>query len=84
MQVYIRRIESDGQPLDLAFASMLSQDAITLALSDAALVLSTGICVPIAIAMKKGWLKYYWTGLVIQHLFQTVILFAAITWTFKR
>ena len=82
--MYVRGIESHGRPLNLAFATMFSQDAIAVALSDAGLVLSTAICIPIAIALKKRWIKYYWTGLVLQHLFQTSILFAAITWTFNR
>ena len=63
---------------------MFSQDAITLALSDAFLVLSTGICVPFAMAIKNGWIRYYWTGLILQHLLQTSLLFGAITWTFNR
>ncbi|TFK39815.1 MBOAT, membrane-bound O-acyltransferase family-domain-containing protein [Crucibulum laeve] len=84
VQTYIRSIETSGRPLKLDFAAMFSQDAITLALSDAVLVLSTGICVPFAMALKKGWIRYYWTGLIIQHLLQTTILFTAITWTFNR
>lgn len=84
MQVYIRGIESRGRPLDFAFAAMVSQDAIALALSDFALILSTGFCIPIAIALKKRWIRYYWTGLVIQHIFQAFFLFSAIIWTFNR
>jgi sterol O-acyltransferase len=84
VQSYVRSIEASGRPLNLGFATMFSQDAFTLALSDAALILSTGICVPFAIAIKKGWIKYYWTGLIIQHLIQTSILLSAITWTFNR
>jgi sterol O-acyltransferase len=63
---------------------MFSQDAITLALSDAVLVLSTGICVPFAKAIKTGWIRRHWSGLILQHLLQTSILFGAITWTFNR
>lgn len=63
---------------------MFSQDAITLALSDAFLVLTTGICVPFAKALQKGWIRYYWTGMILQHLLQTTILFGAIYWTFNR
>ena len=63
---------------------MLSRDARTLALSDAVLVLSTGICVPFAKAVSRGWIKYYWTGVIFQHLLQASILFAAIKWTFNR
>lgn len=84
MQTYVRSIETSGRPLNLHFATLLSQDAITLAFSDAILVLSTGICVPFAKALKNGWIRYYWTGVVLQHLLQTTILFGAISWTFNR
>ncbi|PPQ64222.1 hypothetical protein CVT24_008598 [Panaeolus cyanescens] len=84
VQTYVRSIEASGRPLNLQFATMFSQDAITLAWSDALLVLSTGICVPFAKAMKNGWISYYWTGLILQHILQTSILFGAISWTFNR
>ena len=84
VRIYVRGIETSGRPLNFRFASMFSQDAVTLAISDAVLVLSTGLCVPFAIALKKGWIMYYWTGLVLQHLLQTSILFTVIVWTFNR
>ncbi|KAI9451689.1 MBOAT, membrane-bound O-acyltransferase family-domain-containing protein [Lactarius psammicola] len=84
VRTYVRSIERHGAPLNLQFATMFSKDARTLALSDAVLVLSTGICVPFAKAVSKGWIKYYWTGVVLQHALQTFILFAAIKWTFNR
>lgn len=84
VQSYVQSIEASGRPLNFGFATMFSQDAITVALSDGVLVLSTGICVLFAKAMEKGWLKYYWTGVMLQHLLQTVILFGAISWTFNR
>lgn len=84
LRTYITSIETNGSPLNLRFATMFSQDAVTLAISDLVLVLSTGICVPIAKAISKGWIRYYWTGLLLQHLLQTTILFTAITWTFNR
>ncbi|KAF8159466.1 MBOAT, membrane-bound O-acyltransferase family-domain-containing protein [Crassisporium funariophilum] len=84
VQSYVRSIEASGMPLNFQFASMFSQDAITLALSDAVLVLSTGICVPFAICIRNGWIRYYWTGVVLQHLLQISILVGAITWTFNR
>ncbi|KAH9066709.1 MBOAT, membrane-bound O-acyltransferase family-domain-containing protein [Lactarius vividus] len=84
VRTYVRSIEKHGAPLNLRFATMFSKDARTLALSDAVLVLSTGICVPFAKAVSKGWIKYYWTGVVLQHVLQTFILFSAIKWTFNR
>lgn len=80
----MRSIETNGYALNLVFASMFSEDAITLALSDAVLVLSTAICVPFAKAVSEGWIKYYWAGLILQHLWQTSVLFLAVTWTFDR
>jgi sterol O-acyltransferase len=84
VRTYVRSIERHGVPLNFQFATMISKDARTVALSDAVLVLSTGICVPFAKAVSKGWIKYQWTGVVIQHVLQTFILFAAIRWTFNR
>ncbi|KAH9019150.1 MBOAT, membrane-bound O-acyltransferase family-domain-containing protein [Lactarius hengduanensis] len=84
VRTYVRSIEKHGAPLNLRFATMFSKDARTLALSDAVLVLSTGICVPFAKAVSKGWIRYYWTGVVLRHALQTFILFAAIKWTFNR
>ncbi|EPQ56233.1 MBOAT-domain-containing protein [Gloeophyllum trabeum ATCC 11539] len=84
VRTYVRSIETHGAPLNLRFASMFSQDAITLAISDAVLVLSTGLCVPFAKMIAKGWINYYWTGLVIQHVWQTLVLAIAVKWTFDR
>ncbi|KAG7445002.1 uncharacterized protein BT62DRAFT_970207 [Guyanagaster necrorhizus] len=84
VRTYINSYESSGAPLNFRFATLLSKDAITLALSDAALVGSTIICVPFAKAISKGWIRYYWTGVFIQHTIQTLILFTAVTWTFNR
>ncbi|KAF8659903.1 hypothetical protein AX16_001787 [Volvariella volvacea WC 439] len=84
VRTYIRSIETSGRPLNLAFATMFSQDAVTLAISDAVLVLSTVLCVPFAKAISKGWIRYYWFGLALQHTLQTLVLFVAVTWTFNR
>ncbi|KAL0953816.1 hypothetical protein HGRIS_004996 [Hohenbuehelia grisea] len=84
VRTYIRSMETNGYILNLRFASQFSRDAITLALSDAALVLSTSICVPFAKAISKGWIQYYPAGVIIQHTIQTLVLFTAIIWTFNR
>lgn len=84
VRTYISSFEANGYPLNFAFATMFSKDAITLAISDAVLVLTTGLCVPFAKAISTGWIKYYWTGLVLQHIIQTLVLFVAVTWTFNR
>ncbi|KAJ6518880.1 MBOAT, membrane-bound O-acyltransferase family-domain-containing protein [Mycena sanguinolenta] len=84
VSTYIRSIETSGHALNLRFATMFSRDAVTLAISDAVLVSTTGLCVPFAKAVSKGWIQYYWTGLILQHTMQTLALFAAISWTFNR
>lgn len=84
VRTYIRSFETNGYPLNFVFASMISRDVITLAISDAVLVLTTGLCVPFAKAVSKGWIRYYWTGMALQHLLQTIVLFTAVTWTFNR
>ncbi|KAJ3565789.1 hypothetical protein NP233_g7415 [Leucocoprinus birnbaumii] len=84
VRTYINSIEAHGVPLKLDFATMFSQDAITLAISDFFLVMSTGLCVPFAKALSRRWINYYWFGLALQHLLQTTILFTTITWTFNR
>ncbi|KAI0924908.1 hypothetical protein AcW2_005644 [Taiwanofungus camphoratus] len=84
IRTYVSSIETNGYPLNLAFFSMFSRDAVTLALSDAALILNTGLCVPFAKAISKGWIRYYWTGLTLQHIWQTIVLMVAVTWTFNR
>ncbi|KAF5387329.1 hypothetical protein D9757_005730 [Collybiopsis confluens] len=85
VRTYIRSFETSGHALNLHFATMFSRDAINLALSDAVLVLTTStICISFAKAAQKGWLQYYWTGVVIQHMLQTAVLVSAVGWTFKR
>ncbi|OSD04816.1 MBOAT-domain-containing protein [Trametes coccinea BRFM310] len=84
VRTYVRSIETNGYPLDFQFASMFSRHAITLAISDAVLVLSTAICVPFAKAVAHGWIRYYPAGVILQHLWQTAVLAIAIIWTFNR
>ncbi|KAJ7504313.1 MBOAT, membrane-bound O-acyltransferase family-domain-containing protein [Mycena galericulata] len=84
VSTYVRSIETSGYALNLGFATMFSRDAITLAISDAVLVSATALCVPFAKAVSKGWIRYYWTGLILQHVVQTTALVSAISWTFNR
>lgn len=84
LQTYISSVEANGYALSFAFATMFSRHAVTLALSDLLLVSATILCVPFAKAISKGWINYYWTGAIIQHIFQTCVLFITVTWTFHR
>ncbi|KAG2128574.1 MBOAT, membrane-bound O-acyltransferase family-domain-containing protein [Suillus clintonianus] len=84
VQTYISSVEANGYALSFAFATMFSRHAVTLALSDLLLVSTTILCVPFAKAISKGWINYYWTGAILQHIFQTCVLIITITWTFHR
>ncbi|KAG6331832.1 hypothetical protein ID866_7254 [Astraeus odoratus] len=84
VQTYISSLEANGYALSFAFATMFSRDAVVLAISDAVLVLSTGLCVPFAKAISQGRLRYYWVGAALQHILQTFILAIAIVWTYHR
>ncbi|KAJ3491381.1 hypothetical protein NLI96_g769 [Meripilus lineatus] len=84
IRTYIWSLETNGYALDFAFATMFSKDGLTLAISDFVLVLSTAICVPFAKAIKKGYIRYNWFGLVLQHVWQMTVLFVAIKWAFNR
>jgi sterol O-acyltransferase len=48
------------------------------------MVLSMFLCVPFVKGLQNGWFRYHWTGVVIQHLFQTAYLGVAIAWGFVR
>lgn len=84
VQNYVSSYEKSGYPIELAFAATMSRHSLALALSDAVLVLSTGFCVLFAKALQKNWIDYYGTGLVIQHVFQTLVISIAVPWTFNR
>ncbi|KAH8926453.1 hypothetical protein BT69DRAFT_1259288 [Atractiella rhizophila] len=77
----------NGEPLSLEgwkFWSLISADALHLAISDGLMVGSTLLCVPFMKMIEKGWLRYYWTGNIIQHFWQAAFVGVAILWTFKR
>ncbi|GAA5978741.1 hypothetical protein JCM11641_006162 [Rhodosporidiobolus odoratus] len=79
-----RHFVETGSPFGRKFADLISEDGWALALSDAALVGSTLLCVPFAKLLVSGWIPYYWTGLIIQHIGQTAFLGIAVSWTFHR
>jgi sterol O-acyltransferase len=86
VRIYVRSLEASGKPMNLEFAMkyMFSEDTVIMFVSDGILVLSTVLCVPFAKAVANGWISYYPTGTIIQHLWQTSVLFVAIKWAFHR
>ncbi|KAG0079457.1 hypothetical protein BGZ93_006478 [Podila epicladia] len=73
-----------GKAFGGSLFSSFSQDAIMLAVSDAGLVLSTGIAFLLIKTTAKGWLRYRVAGIVIQHCIQVLFLLFAIVWTIWR
>ncbi|GAA6021432.1 hypothetical protein JCM10207_004731 [Rhodosporidiobolus poonsookiae] len=66
------------------FASLISEDAWALALSDGVMVATTVLCVPFGKLLVSGWVRYYGPGVIIQHVAQTAFLAIAVRWTFHR
>lgn len=44
------------------------------------MVSSMFVCVPFVKGLKNGTYRYYWTGVVIQHIWQTMFLGMAVWW----
>lgn len=55
-----------------------------VALSDAIMSLSMFFCVLFVKALQYRYISYYWTGLVIQHVYQTAYLAVAVWWGYHR
>ena len=85
-RVYTNSHKAAGYPLSLDFATthILSKETTSLFLCELIIVLSTALCVPFTKAIQKGWLRYYWTGFVIQQVWQMFILATAVSWACTR
>ncbi|KLT39548.1 MBOAT-domain-containing protein [Cutaneotrichosporon oleaginosum] len=66
------------------FAHLITADGVALAFADLIMVTSMLLCVPFVKCLQKGYFNYYYTGLIIQHLFQTTFLGIAIVWGYAR
>lgn len=86
VRTYVLSMQENSYALSLEFAMkyMFSDDIITLLISDGVLVLSTAICVPFAKAVSTDLIRYHWTDVILQHLWQATVLAAAIAWGFAR
>lgn len=84
IRTYWDHLERTGYPFSLTFATLLSKDAKALLLSDIVLVSATGAVIPFMKLVKNGWIRYYWTGVAIQHVYQAIFVGSAVAWTFKR
>ncbi|CAG8786691.1 2486_t:CDS:2, partial [Acaulospora morrowiae] len=76
--------ESAGFLFDLSFFRLFSQDAIGLLLSDACMIGSMFFAVLLQKLIAIGLIRWKYTGMVIQHIFQISFLFIPIYWTFVK
>jgi sterol O-acyltransferase len=76
--------EANRTILSLNFGRLITRDALVLTIADLIMVSSMLLCVPFAQCLVKGYFSYYWTGIIIQHVFQTTFLFVAIAWGYAR
>ena len=84
LRTFVTSFDESGYPLSLNFATLFSKDALGLLISECVLTACSLISLPLAKAFEKGWIKYYWAGVALQHTYQTLMLAAAVTWTFNR
>lgn len=72
----LRNIRDTGYPLRIQVWSLLSANVCALGLSDLAMVVTTGLTLPLhrAIRASKGWLQWSKGGIVAQSLFQLLWL----------
>ncbi|KAK2765531.1 hypothetical protein FQN54_008385 [Arachnomyces sp. PD_36] len=80
----LRNIKDTGYPLRVQVWNLLSANVCELGLSDLAMVLTTGLTLPIhrAIRASKGWLRWSKGGIVVQSLFQLAWLTLWVEWPF--
>lgn len=77
---FITSFQKTGEVLSMTFASLMSRDAGILALSDAVLVLSTFLCVPLVRAMHRYHWRYGHRVVYVQYVWHVVLLAAVIRW----
>ncbi|GAN09547.1 MBOAT-domain-containing protein [Mucor ambiguus] len=80
----VRCYEQDGVVLSLGFFRLMSRDTVALLCADVAMIAQTFVVLPYAHLLKKGHVRHRPTGVVLQHTFQTIFLFAGIHATYTR
>ncbi|KAJ9121020.1 hypothetical protein QFC24_005001 [Naganishia onofrii] len=76
--------ETSRTLLSFTFGRLITRDGWVLAVSDFIMVASMFVCVPFVKGLKNGTYRYYWTGAIIQHLWQTAFLGIVIWWGWYR
>ncbi|KAI9684205.1 MAG: hypothetical protein M1829_003475 [Trizodia sp. TS-e1964] len=80
----LRNIKDTGHPLRVRIWSLLSTNVWHLGFSDLAMVLSTGINLPLHRVFKasNGWLRWFKGGIIVQSLFEAIWLAFWVSWPF--
>ncbi|WWC72925.1 uncharacterized protein I206_106889 [Kwoniella pini CBS 10737] len=84
LRTSVQSWEENRTPLSWNFGRLITGDALVLAVSDLIMVLAMFFCVPFVKGLQYRWYTYGWTGLFIQHTFQTLYLGAAVWWGWHR
>ncbi|WVN87832.1 uncharacterized protein L203_103027 [Cryptococcus depauperatus CBS 7841] len=84
LRTSVQSWEENRTPLSWTFGRLITGDALVLAISDFIMLLAMFYCVLFVKALKRGWFKYYWTGIIIQHIFQSSYLGLAVWWGYHR
>ncbi|WFD44577.1 sterol O-acyltransferase [Malassezia psittaci] len=84
MNLFITSMHSTGELLSMTFASLMSRDAIMLALSDAVIVGATFFCVLMVKVMYKYKLRYAKRVVFLLYLYHALMLTSVISWSQYR
>jgi len=76
--------EQNRTPLSWNFGRLITGDALVLAISDGIMMGAMFFCVPFVKALQNRYISYYWTGAIIQHVFQALYLGTAVWWGYHR
>jgi sterol O-acyltransferase len=68
----LRNIKDTGYPLRVKVWNLLTANVWQLAISDGAMVISSGLALPVQLLVRnrEGWLRWYRGGIVFQSLYQ--------------
>lgn len=84
VQTAIKHYSRTGSLLSADFARLITADWRMLALTDAALVLSSSFALALVGGMRAGWWAYGNAVKTVQHIVQTCYLMAFVVWTINR
>lgn len=80
----VRCYEQDGVVLSLGFFKLMSRDTFALLCADLAMIGQTFMVLPFAHLLKNGYIQHKPTGVILQHVSQTIFLFSNLYWVFWR